>query len=95
MSSVNGLLSAQQKIILTYASDGLSNEDIAKKMGISLGAVCTQISRASAKLGVRNKFQATLLVLSENVRKKTAREVADRIVREMQDDMWRKMQSVG
>jgi DNA-binding CsgD family transcriptional regulator len=56
------LLSAREQEVLTLAAEGLTNAEIAARLGISRHTVVSQISSASMKLGASNRTQAAALL---------------------------------
>ena len=54
-------LTNRQMQILGHISDGLTNEEIAKTMHVSLGTVRVETSRIYDRLGARNRHQAASL----------------------------------
>jgi DNA-binding CsgD family transcriptional regulator len=56
--SLPGLLSQRELEVLGLITDGLSNQDIADKLVISVGTVRTHLSRIYSKLEVRSRTQA-------------------------------------
>ena len=56
-----GLLSAREAQVLHLVGQGLSNSEIASRLGVSRHTVVTQIASASAKLGANNRAHAASL----------------------------------
>lgn len=53
-------LSARQWDVLRLLSEGWSNGDIAKRLGIAIGTVKAHLATVYAVLGVSNRFQAAI-----------------------------------
>lgn len=51
-------LTPQEKILLTYVAQGLSNQAVASQMYLSLGTVKNYMSTIYDKLGVKNRLEA-------------------------------------
>jgi len=62
-------LSARQQEILNSIVQGLSNPDIARRLGISLPMVKEHLSTLFAKLGVANRTQAVAVALRKQLLK--------------------------
>jgi DNA-binding CsgD family transcriptional regulator len=59
--SAGSTLTGRQREVLALVGDGLTNAQIAHRLGISRHTVVAQISSASAKLGATNRAQAAAL----------------------------------
>jgi LuxR family transcriptional regulator, maltose regulon positive regulatory protein len=55
---LSGLLSQRELEVLRLITEGLSNQNIADKLVISVGTVKTHLSRIYSKLEVRSRTQA-------------------------------------
>jgi DNA-binding CsgD family transcriptional regulator len=55
------LLSGRERDVLRLVADGLTNAEIASRLGVSRHTVVTQIASASAKLGARSRAHAAML----------------------------------
>jgi DNA-binding CsgD family transcriptional regulator len=55
------MLSAREAQVLQLVGQGLSNAEIASRLGVSRHTVVTQIASASAKLGANNRAHAASL----------------------------------
>ena len=62
-------LSPRQQEILTSLTRGLTNEDIAKQLGIGLPSVKTHLVALFAKLGVANRSEAVAIALRKHLLK--------------------------
>jgi len=54
------MLTRREREVLTCVAEGVSNQEIARKLCISEQTVKTHLSRVFAKLGVKNRLAATL-----------------------------------
>jgi DNA-binding CsgD family transcriptional regulator len=59
----SGELTSRQLEILSLVADGLTNDQVASRLGLSRSTVARQISTASAKLGVSTRAQAAAAAL--------------------------------
>jgi DNA-binding NarL/FixJ family response regulator len=66
--SVFTTLTAREREILEYATDGLNREEIAGELGLSVNTVRTHIQHILGKLGVHTTLEAVALVLRERSR---------------------------
>lgn len=57
----NGGLTAREREILALVGDGLTNPEIARRLGTSVSTVARQVATASHKLGARTRAQAATL----------------------------------
>lgn len=57
-------LSARETQLIVLASEGLTDKEIAKFLGISCGTVVTMWSRMRAKLGITSRVSAVAVVVS-------------------------------
>jgi DNA-binding NarL/FixJ family response regulator len=55
-------LTAREAEVVALVADGLGNRDIAGRLHVTEGTVKKHLSAAFAKLGVRNRTQAALVV---------------------------------
>ncbi|MFF4409564.1 response regulator [Streptomyces sp. NPDC001262] len=55
-------LSASEQRVLALVGSGMTNDQIADRLGLSGASVKTYVSRALAKLGLENRTQAALIV---------------------------------
>lgn len=62
-------LSPRQQEILTSLTRGLTNDDIAKQLGISVPSVKTHLAALFAKLGVANRSEAVAIALRKHLLK--------------------------
>ena len=62
-------LSPRQQEILTSLTRGLTNDDIAKQLGISVPSVKTHLAALFAKLGVANRSEAVAIALRKRLLK--------------------------
>ena len=62
-------LSPRQQEILTSLTRGLTNDDIAKQLGISVPSVKTHLAALFAKLGVANRAEAVAIALRKHLLK--------------------------
>ena len=60
--TVNGDVTAREREILDLVAKGLSNPEIARRLGIGTPTVADAIASASRKLGAKNRAQAAALV---------------------------------
>ena len=60
ISAGDSLLTAREADVLEFAADGASVEEIAKRAHLSLGTTRNYLSSAMAKLGVANRYEASL-----------------------------------
>ncbi|MDA8368320.1 MAG: response regulator transcription factor [Nocardiopsaceae bacterium] len=56
-----GRLSAREREVLSLIGEGLSNEEIADRLGIAAGTVKVHVGSILARLDVRNRVQAAIL----------------------------------
>jgi len=56
-----GTLTAREREVLRLVADGLTNSQIAARLGITARTVATLLSNAAAKLGTRSRVQTALL----------------------------------
>lgn len=63
MNSSMPPLSPRQREILSLCVRNLSDEEIAKRLGISTHTVDTHLRKAYARLGARSRMQAIILAL--------------------------------
>lgn len=61
-------LTAREQGVLRHVVEGHGNKDIALQLGISHRTVQKHLQRAYAKLGVKNRTAAALLVVKEKAR---------------------------
>ncbi|WP_308188356.1 response regulator transcription factor [Nocardia australiensis] len=54
-------LTAREREVVAMVAEGMSNEDIARKMYVSPLTVRTHVQRATAKLGVQNRAQVVVV----------------------------------
>lgn len=73
---IEAKLSPQQKQIMEYAVNGLRNREIAEELGIDKFSVDTQIKRVNKKLGRRDKFGSSLMILAEEIASEVAANAA-------------------
>ena len=57
------ILTKRERDILALTVRGLSNQDIAKELGISILTVKSTLHRACIRLGARNRSQAVILAI--------------------------------
>jgi DNA-binding NarL/FixJ family response regulator len=55
------VLTAREREVLTLVGEGMSNADIANRLGLVEGTVKTHVSAILTRLGVRNRVQAAIL----------------------------------
>jgi DNA-binding NarL/FixJ family response regulator len=72
---MHGKLSPRECDVLELASSGLTNREVAARLGVTVHAVKFHLAAAYKKLGVGNRTAAAVLFLSEDVR--TSREPAE------------------
>ncbi len=60
-------LSERERAILELISQGVSDKDIAEKLGITINAVRQNISRIMQKLGVKNRTRAVVVAIRNGV----------------------------
>jgi DNA-binding CsgD family transcriptional regulator len=58
-------LTKRERDVLIIASGGLTNKEIAHRLGISIGAVRTYLHNACTKLGARRRADAVVLALQQ------------------------------
>lgn len=59
--STDGVLTAREAEVLGLVGDGLTNDEIAARLGVTLGTVKRLVSSASRKLGAHTRAQAAAL----------------------------------
>ncbi|MCW2504483.1 MAG: DNA-binding response regulator [Actinomycetia bacterium] len=59
--AVLGVLTRREREVLTQIASGLSNQEIGEHLGVATGTVKTHVNAVLAKLGVRDRVQATIL----------------------------------
>lgn len=57
------LLSAREQEVLRHVADGLTNAEIAARLGVSRHTVVSQVASASMKLGASNRTQAAAMAV--------------------------------
>ena len=57
-------LTARQRQILTLLSEGCTNKEVARRLGVSAGTVKVHVSQILRALGVENRTQAAAAALS-------------------------------
>jgi DNA-binding CsgD family transcriptional regulator len=55
------VLSPREREVLQSLSVGLTNDEIALRLGVSIATVKTHLASAYNKLGVRNRVEAVML----------------------------------
>jgi LuxR family maltose regulon positive regulatory protein len=63
MTKVAPLLSPRQREVLSLCVRNLSQQEIAKKLGISTHTVDTHLRNAYARMGAQSRMQAVLLAV--------------------------------
>jgi DNA-binding NarL/FixJ family response regulator len=63
-----GGLTGREREVLALVAEGLTNPEIAARLGLAPRTVATQIASASAKLGATNRAQAASLALASSSR---------------------------
>jgi DNA-binding CsgD family transcriptional regulator len=63
MTKVAPLLSPRQREVLGLCAKNLSQQEIARKLGISTHTVDTHLRNAYARMGAQSRMQAVLLAL--------------------------------
>lgn len=61
------LVNTRQKAILELVAEGLSNEQIASSLNVSLGLVRTDLSKVLESLGASNRTQAVLIAVKQGI----------------------------
>jgi two-component system NarL family response regulator len=67
----HGKLNARDLRILQHIGEGLSNKEIAEKMGLTAGTVRIYVSNILARLGVSNRAEAVSLALARGLIRQT------------------------
>lgn len=62
-------LTPREGEVLSALADGLTNKEIAGRLGISPGTVKTHVERLIGKLGVRDRTQAAILAVEHRTRR--------------------------
>ena len=65
MSSRNYRLTKSEKILITLVGHGLSNDQIAKKMYVSVHTVKAQLSAAFRKINAVNRANAVYIAMQD------------------------------
>lgn len=60
----NGLLSKREREVLALIAQGLTNKNVAQKLGISVHAVKFHLATVYRKLDVANRTEATVVYLT-------------------------------
>jgi two-component system nitrate/nitrite response regulator NarL len=63
-------LSDRQQQIITLVCDGLSNREIAEKLGVTEGTIKTHVHATFEKLGVRSRFELASLWQTVGMKKR-------------------------
>lgn len=60
-ATATGVLSGREREVLALVAQGLTNAEIARRLGLSPPTVARQVASASSKLGAESRKQAALL----------------------------------
>ena len=60
-------LTEQERLVLTYLVEGLSNPQIAEHLHVSVAAVKYHVSNILSKLAVTNRTEASILAVQQNL----------------------------